>query len=221
MREFIHKLDKKNFFYELVTLLAYTQFGVNELFNRGFIIKAKSKYRIPVDFYDYIDSRGFPNDVIQQIYNYKTFTPLIFVPGFTTKDKQRTYEFNPNQSAIEYLNDTGGISPANWILTYMTIISAFVKIDGLNLSGPTYEFFRHLRNAAAHNGKFKIGEKVINKDGELQKPAKWRNFEIKASYNDMELILKHKEDTEAFFDQGDLVEFLLDFENHYPEIKLK
>jgi len=219
MRNFIHNLDKNNFFYNSITTLAYAQFGVDELISRGFIIRALKTYPNPVDFNRYVESCEFNSDIKAEIYKTKTFTPLIFVPGFSTKDKERTYEFSPNQSSIEFINDTNGITPTNIELTHMTILTAWEKIAHFNLSGPVFEFFRHIRNASAHNGKFNFYKKVLNSNGELLKIAKWKDFEIKSSFGDMNLIVKTKEGNEGFFDQGDLVEFLLDFERHYPEIK--
>ena len=219
MRNFIHNLNKGNFFYSSITTLAYAQFGVNELISRGFMIKALSNFPDRDDFNKYIKSCEFKPDIEAEIHKTKTFTPLIFVSGFSTKDKQRTYEFSPNQSSIEFLNDTGGISSTNIKLTHMTILTAWEKISSYDLSGPIYEFFRHIRNASAHNGKFYFHKKVLNQKGDLIKIAKWKDFEIKGCINGMNLLPKTKDDQNAFFDQGDLIEFLLDFENHYPQIK--
>jgi len=103
----------------------------------------------------------------------------------------------------------------------MTIIVAWERILPYKLPDkPVLQFFRHIRNAAAHNGKFDFKKKVIDyQSGELLKDATWNSFEIKVADQDMPLIARHKQDKAAFWDQGDLVEFLLDFENHYPEIK--
>jgi len=220
MTSFIHKIDKKNFFYSSITTLAYAQFGINEMYSRGFMTKALVNFKNDLGgFQNYIYSFGFNSSINNEIFNAKNFTPLIFVPVFLKKDKTLAFEFDPYQSSIEFVNDTGGITSANIELTHMTIIIAFEKIANLNLSGEVFEFFRHIRNASAHNGKFHFSKKALNKDGELLKLAKWRNFEIKASMGGLNLILENKDDTTSFFDQGDLVEFLLDFENHYPEIK--
>ncbi|MBU0697199.1 MAG: hypothetical protein KKE39_11870 [Bacteroidetes bacterium] len=220
MTNFIHNIDKNNFFYSSITTLVYAQFGINEMFSRGFMTKAWVTHKNDFEgFQKYIFSFGFNSSINNEIFKARNFTPLIFVPGFLKKDKTIAYEFDPYQSAVEFVNDTGGRTSANIELTHMTILKAFEKIADLNLSGDVFEFFRHVRNASAHNGKFHFHKKVLNKEGELLKIAKWENFEIKASMNGLYLIMEHKEDTTSFFDQGDLVEFLLDFENHYPEIK--
>lgn len=219
MTNFIHNIAKDNFFYSSVTTLAYAQFGTNEMFSRGFMIMAWKKHNNRTEFQKYIHSFGFNSSINEEIFKAKGFTPLIFVPSFLTKDKKGAYEFDPYQSAVEFVNDTGGMTSINIELTHMTIIIAFEKIAHLNLSGDVFEFFRHLRNASAHNGKFHFHKKVLNSDGELLKIAKWNSFEIKSSINGLNLIMTDKDDTTSFLDQGDLVEFLLDFQNHYPSIK--
>jgi hypothetical protein len=219
MTNFIHNIDKDNFFYSTITTLVYSQFGINEMFSRGFMTKAWATYKNNFDgFQSYIYSCGFNPSINKEIFKARNFTPLIFVPGFLRKNKTIAYEFNPYQSAVEFVNDTGGRTSANIELTHMTILKAFEKIAGFGLSGEVFEFFRHIRNASAHNGKFHFHKKVLNKENELLKVAKWKTFEIKASMNGLNLIMENKEDNTSFFDQGDLVEFLLDFQNHYPNI---
>jgi hypothetical protein len=218
---FIHKLDKNNFFYNSIVTLAYTQFGINELFSRGFFILKMKEFPDRNNFINHINEFDFPSDVKDQIFRTRTFTPQIFVPAFQTKDKGRGYRMDTNTSAVQFVQDTGGITDKNIELTHMTIIVAWEKILSYNLANtPVLQFFRHIRNAAAHNGKFHFTKKVLdNQTGELLKEAKWGNFEIKASLQDLPLILKDKNDQDSFWDQGDLVEFLLDFENHYAELK--
>jgi hypothetical protein len=220
---FIHQLDRTNFFYESIVTLAYTQFGINELFARGFLIAGKKTFPKTNDFVNYIESSGFPHEVKNQIYNLKGFTPMIFVPGFSTKDKTHTYQMEPNNSAVRFLQDDQGITHKNIELTHMTVITAWERIQCFNLAdGPVKQFFRHIRNAAAHNGKFHFVKKTLDlQTGTLLKQAKWKNFEVTASLQGTPLIVENKNDLVGYFDQGDLVEFLLDFENHYPELKTK
>ena len=82
MTKFIHKLDKNNFFFEAVTTLAYTQFGINELFARGFLLQKHHEFRINDDFRKHMRALGFPMEVEKQIFESTSFTPMIFVPGF-------------------------------------------------------------------------------------------------------------------------------------------
>lgn len=216
----IHKIDKNNFFYENIVTLAYTQFGINELFSRGFFADAVRRYPDYNARAGYFNSLGFPASVVDQLLRTRTFTPKIFIPGFTTKNGSNVFRMDVEASAAHFLHDTKGLTDKNIELTHMTIIVAWEKVLGLELAdGPIFQFFRHIRNAAAHNGKFHFSKQVIDSNGELLKPAMWGNFEIKAAMQGKPLIVRTKKDESGFWDQGDLVEFLLDFETHYPEIK--
>ena len=124
MRHFLHQLDKNNFFYNSITTLAYAQFGINELFSRAFFIQASKNYPDRSEFTKYIQSRNFNSDIEKELFRTRTFTPLIFVPGFSMKDQERSYEMIPDQSAVEFLKDTGGITSTNIELTHMTIVTA-------------------------------------------------------------------------------------------------
>jgi hypothetical protein len=219
--QFIHELNRSNFFYENIVTLAYTQFGINEMFSRGLFIAAMKLFPNVHDRSNYFNSLGFPNDVIDQLNRTRTFTPKIFVPEFQTKDQTRGLRMDVETSAIRFYQDNKGITDKNIELTHMTIIVAWEKILPYNLpDGPILQFFRHVRNAAAHNGKFHFTGKAINPvTGELGKAAQWQHFEIKAAMQDQPLLVTTKIDQNGFMDQGDLVEFLLEFEQHYPGIK--
>lgn len=219
--KFLHELDKNNFFYDTIITLAYAQFGINELFSRGFFLLKMKEYPDRNNFVKHINEFDFPREVKHEILRTRTFTPLIFVPGFQTKDESRVYQMEPKFSAVEFVQEKQGITDKNIELTYMTIIVAWEKIQPFNpADSSVLQFFRHIRNAAAHNGKFHFTKKVIdNQTGELLKQAKWGNFEIKASLQGLPLIVNDKNDKSSFWDQGDMVEFLLDFENHNAELK--
>jgi len=218
---FLHELDPNNFFYEDIVMLAYTQFGLNELFSRGFLIAGKKTHPNNIAFVHYVNSLNFPHAVNEQIFHFRGFTPMIFVPGFHTKDKKHVIQMEPNHSAVKFFQETKGITNKNLELTQLTIIATWEKIVHLNLAdGPILQFFRHIRNAAAHNGKFHFTAKAIDPNsGEFIKSAIWESFEIKAAMQNMPLFVVDKNDVIGFLDQGDLVNFLLAFESHYPEIK--
>ena len=218
---FLHTLDKKNFFYDNIVMLAYSQFGINELFARGFLSYKLKEFPNWNDFVNDINQYDFPQEVKDQIFKGKTFTPLIFVPGFQTKDETTVYQMEPNYSAVHFIQDTGGRTQKNLELTHMTIISAWEKAMLANPADtPVLQFFRHIRNAAAHNGKFHFTKGVLDtQTGELKSEAKWKKFEIKAAFQGLTLITVDKNDKTSFWDQGDLVEFLMDFENTYTQLK--
>jgi len=129
----------------------------------------------------------------------------------------------PNQSAVEFVEVFRGLSDANIEIARMTIISTYEKaINSTNKPSEVLEFFRHIRNAAAHDCHFRFTPKVINNEtGELKKKARWKKFEIKANMNGNKFLTSRKDDSKSFWRLGDLVEFLLDFQNYHPEVSKK
>jgi hypothetical protein len=104
------------------------------LLSRGLFRKWHNDYPDRTDFENHVKTYSFPAGVENQIFRTRAFTPKIFVPAFTTRDKRITYQMEPDTSSAHFIYDTQG-------------------------------------------------------------------------------------DTTSFWDQGDLVEFLLDFENQYPQLK--
>ena len=51
---------------------------------------------------------------------------------------------------------------------------------------------------------FTLRKTILNPlNGKLLREGKWRNFEIKSTYQDLPLIVKDKNDNSSFMDQGD------------------
>lgn len=221
MEILLHTLDKKNFFYADITTMAYSQFGTDELFARGFTMQMVNQYPDPYERQRALKRYSFPSEIQDQIVNVRTFTPLIIVPGFDTKSGFKVYRMDPDHSAAHFLADTKGISDVNLRITRMTIISTYEKVvDLVDNWSPVMEFFRHIRNAAAHDGKFYFSSKVIDKSkGKLKKDAEWSNFKITAQLQGTKLFTETKDDHSDYWKQGDFIDFLLDFEKHHPEIK--
>lgn len=84
------------------------------------------------------------------------------------------------------------------------LILAWETTQELDREGPLWEFLRHCRHAAAHNGKFKF------KVGEPKKKAKWRKIEITRSFEGKELF-KNKLN-KGLLSPGDPIDLLWDIE---------
>jgi hypothetical protein len=85
--------------------------------------------------------------------------------------------------------------------------SAYSFSDG----GPLWEFLRHCRNAAAHNGKFYF------KKGQPDKPAEWASIKLEASMHDLSLFDLPK--VKGLLSVGDPIALLWDIEQAYPNLK--
>jgi hypothetical protein len=221
MEHFIHDLDKSNFFYHELTTMSYSCFGLDELFSRGYIMRKWQENPTEQGFINAIQNDTLPQEIKNNILRSQKFTPAIFVPGFGRKNKNEVFKFDPNKSAFHFVHDTGGITDARLRISYMTILTSFEKVMPLIKDwSPQKEFFRHIRNAAAHNGKLGFDKKTIDKtENKLKKSAKWEDFEITLKNQNQDLFIKTKSDRLGFWSDGDFFKFLLDFENYHPEIK--
>lgn len=68
MEYLIHELNKDNFFYQSIATLSFAQFGINEVFARGFFLKHRVKFPDEKQFKDYIKSLNFSEEVEQEIF---------------------------------------------------------------------------------------------------------------------------------------------------------
>lgn len=90
------------------------------------------------------------------------------------------------------------------------LIGCYEKIKKLKLLDESniMEFLRHIRNAAAHNGKFDVHPCSLNK------PASWRDKIVSYTLHDKELFGN-------FFAIGDSILLLQDVEKHITRDKSK
>ena len=199
----------------------YAQFGAHELASRSLTSHFIYPEGKGVEMEQKMNEFNLPEAAKEQIRNYMGFTPIVMDTYNKTKDGRHVYRFDPNTSAGLMPDQIDNIKPNNILLAHMIINAAYERsISKINGDSPVKQFFRHIRNASSHNGRFHFGSGVIDSGtNELKKDAKWNQFEIKASCQGQLLFPEDQLDTLAFWDLGDLVEFFLDFENHHPEIK--
>ncbi len=78
---------------------------------------------------------------------------------------------------------------------------------------PLWEFLRHCRNAAAHNGNFRFSR------DEPRRPAEWGPLHIEKSMQGTALF-PIDEKTTGFLGAGDAIRLLWDIEQAYPNIQV-
>jgi hypothetical protein len=71
---------------------------------------------------------------------------------------------------------------------------------------PIWEFFRHCRNAAAHDGKFSF------KPHEPSRPAEWRGLKIECSLEGRPLLIPAEGESDPFLKPGDVLRLISDVE---------
>jgi hypothetical protein len=79
-------------------------------------------------------------------------------------------------------------------------------------NGELWEFLRHCRNAAAHNGKFHF------ENGEPRHRAKWRNIELQSSMHGEPLLTQP--DGKGYLKLGDPIALLWELESSYTAITI-
>jgi hypothetical protein len=88
----------------------------------------------------------------------------------------------------------------------------FCKDKPFHSHDPLWEFLRHCRNAAGHNGAFTF------RGGEPRRPAQWRGMNLHSGLHGMPLF-KDSDDL-GFLSPGDPVLLLSDIEHAFPGITL-
>ena len=216
------ELEHSNVFHSLVSTFFISIHGMNEIFSRLLIRDLKANSKNDNEFYRLIEDNtiNLPSYVKNDLKNFKTFTPLVLSFEAQKKNSTQTIYFDIEKLNVEFMNFEQVYNHINK-LAELLIINAY---EILRLKNPNQsyvlEFFRHIRNAAAHNGKFYFTADVIcSNSKELKKIAKWRNFEIKSNLQDYKLFNNKKVNDNNFWEYGDLIDFLLDLENHFPELK--
>jgi hypothetical protein len=220
-------LPKNNYFYSSIANIAFSYHGHLELFARSFVLSIKANCQNEEEYMQAVDNAcelmGISEYISKKFKEVKTLTPSLLAPEFRRINDIETIYFDADKVALKLLGQGLERIYENLIsLAHMVISTGFDKVMKLNLKdSEVLQFFRHLRNASSHNGKFLFKSHVLDPKGNLIKPAKWGDFEIIPSLQDKPLFNKSQSNTNKYWDIGDMIDFLLDFENHYPEIKHK
>jgi hypothetical protein len=93
------------------------------------------------------------------------------------------------------------------------LIVAYEVTKGFGDKGPLWEFFRHCRNAAAHNGQFRFGR------GEPKHLAEWDRFKLQSSMHGTPLF--GGKGMTGLLGPGDPIRLLWDIEQAYPNINVE
>lgn len=218
-------LPKNNFFYTSIANIAFSYHGHLEIFSRSFILSIKAESKNEEKYFKAIDDATkimkLSSHVSKNLKEVKTLTPLLFAPEFHRIKNDETIYFDIDKVASKLLADGLELIYDNLIyIAQMTIAAGYDKIMQLKLKdSEVLQFFRHIRNASSHNGKFFFTDAVLDSQGNLSKPAIWRDFNITSNLQNKPLFNKDQSNPNKYWDIADMIDFLLDFENHYPEIK--
>lgn len=214
---------KESTFYPLIKNIIYTSHGVIDLISRGVIhhyqqIKNLKGEREADDFLD-----GFfdiSEDVKEMINKNPHTAPLTMVSQIIFSNV-KPVTIATDKIAIELAGEilnSDFSEPLNASMEYL-LITAFAltsKQYREHKDEPLWLFFRYIRNAAAHGGKFYFA-KSDPTDSD-PKETQWNGFIINKSLHGRKLFKTTKKDGLLKF--GDAILFLLDIEREY-KITLK
>ncbi len=103
-------------------------------------------------------------------------------------------------------NHRAAIPHLNRLSAGALLIVAWETTEAVHTKDPDWEFLRHCRNAAAHDGRFSF------RRGEPTRPAHWRGLEIVSALQGRRLL---NDGAPGFIGPGDCLHLLSDLEAKY------
>lgn len=194
--------DKGKPFYPLVVNYIALLHGVVELSMRGRIIELK----------------GMPREAAErEIEKHPKYARLLDSSPIQFPDLALRSEFQDNsikiktdEIASEFARNFIHILPFTMRPAGSLLIVAYESTEQYHDNGPLWEFLRHCRNAAAHNGLFHFHK------GEPRYSAKWGKFNIEATMQGTPLF--GDKITSGLLGPGDPLRLLWDIEQAYPSM---
>jgi hypothetical protein len=207
----LNYFDKGKPFYPLVLNYLASLHGMYELLMRGLFLKLKAAPRETVE------------REIKKHPKYATFldsSPTQFPDPLALKSEFQgnSIKVGADEIASELVIDPSSIRTfTSYTLTFTLRAAASVLILAYELTtqdhddGPLWEFLRHCRNAAAHNGLFYFTK------GEPRRLAKWGKFNVEVGMQGTPLF--GNKDTPGLLGPGDPIRLLWDIEQTYPSMR--
>jgi hypothetical protein len=139
-------------------------------------------------------------------------TPLLGNIKLSCKSQADAIGVDIDQLSAEVLNGGSGLVAYTTRTTAFTLALAWDSTESHHDTQPLWQFLRHCRNAAAHNGKF------FFKNGQPEYPAIWQGIEITRALQGTPLIAG--EDGIGLLRPGDVLRLLWDIEQAYPQMSI-
>jgi hypothetical protein len=112
------------------------------------------------------------------------------------------------------MNEFNAVVPGRAMMSAESILIVaheISKASGRRTNAPEWEFLRHCRNAAAHNGRFTF------RGGEPSRPASWGSLSITSVLEGTPLF--RQADGRGLMQAGDPVRLLWDLDERYPGVR--
>ncbi|GGF76654.1 hypothetical protein GCM10010912_22210 [Paenibacillus albidus] len=207
MPEIAYQDIKQSTFYPLIMNYLCSVHGIFELSSRFLInlFKDSDKEKI-----DHMISGLVINDKTKEEFkNNFNLTPLMGNQILTFSGTQPNVVIDIDDLANQVLeyNKDGFDYLFHGALYFLIINSYALTVDKHYSDDPLWQFYRHVRNAAAHGGKFNFNK------NQPDKPSEWKNMRLEASLNKTHLI--DTIDQKGYMKFGDIILLLLDIENKF------
>jgi hypothetical protein len=220
----LNHFDRGKLFYPLVMNYLVLLIGFKDIAARGVIneLGKRSSSGRSTDIItlvtSVIDSLRFQATSEKQLKNNlseirkgveKVFGPL----GLKSEFQGNYIQVNVEEIAYEIMQNS------TYLITFLMRSAGSLLILAHEISkdqpwhdnGSLWEFLRHCKNAAAHNGLFNL------RSGEPRRSAKWGSFCIEPSLNGTPLFKDQK--ATGLLSPGDPIRLLWDIEQAYPNMK--
>jgi hypothetical protein len=202
--------DRSKPFYPFVLNYIISMHGIIELASRGFVnlLHGKSEYEV----HAILSGTKLSVQNKMKFMQNRSTTPLLGDLQLACSFQKDAIKIDVNEIANEVVKEFNYLSPYIIRAGEMLLISAYESTKQFKSNDTIWEFFRHCRNAAAHNGKFKFRK---NQPSNL---AEWNNFKIT---NELEgTYLFYTPNNNGMLKVGDPLDLLWDIEQKYPKINL-
>lgn len=146
-------------------------------------------------------------DYKEELLNNHNVTPLMGEQILAFPNGQKIV-IDPIQLARYLLHNQERMIENNFRQVEYMIITAYALTEGkYRNNDPLWQFFRHVRNAAAHGGKFNLQR------NQPDKPAEWGEKRIERGLNGKRLVSSVGQ--EGFLETGEIILLLLSVEEKF------
>ena len=204
----VNHFDRKKPFYPYVVAYALQLQGLREMVVRGYLGERK------VNNIELVKSA--PNSTQDEINEHSDFIKKLLGPlKLRSAFQDNDIVIDGNDIAKEVLTHPSYLLPhfLRAATSLLVLAHEVTKDKEYRNHDPLWEFLRHCRNAATHNGAFHFTK------AEPRFTAEWGDFIISANLQGKPLF-QNKEKTKGFLSLGDPIRLLWDIEKAYPQISI-
>lgn len=213
---FLDKLSG-SVFYPLISNCIASIHGSLDITSRGLINEIQVRNLNRNETEALLSSAKMNEKIKLEFLNNLVKTPLFGQISFTNSINEQKFEVDIEELSKQVFQKKFNPSHHIYQAIKILIITSYEVTKEINDKSPIWEFFRHIRNASAHGGRFNLLFNKYEKKQEPVREAKWRSKEINESLHGTKLLIESPDIGLLY--TGDVILLLLDIEDQYPMIK--